>query len=61
MRRLIEKLASVFAAVAFAEEGDADTARQLLAEADAEAPAERDPAPITLIDAHGPPPLAKPS
>jgi hypothetical protein len=34
MRRLIEKLASIMSAVAFAEEGEAETARELLAEAD---------------------------
>ncbi len=32
MRRLMQKLANVMAAVAFAEEGDAETAKQLLAE-----------------------------
>ncbi len=41
MRRFIRKLADVMAAVAFAEEGDADTARRLLAEADREAQEER--------------------
>ncbi len=36
MRRLIQKLANVMAAVAFAEEGEAETAKQILAESDAE-------------------------
>ncbi|HET7823988.1 MAG TPA: hypothetical protein VFK90_01590 [Anaeromyxobacter sp.] len=48
MRKLIEKLANVMAAVAFAEENDAETARELLADADreerSEAPAPRAPA-----------------
>jgi hypothetical protein len=41
MRRFIRKLADVMAAVAFAEEGETDTARRLLAEADREAQHER--------------------
>lgn len=36
MRRLSRKLANAMAAVAFAEEGEAETARQLLAEPDQE-------------------------
>ena len=36
MRRLSRKLANVMAAVAFAEEGEAETARQLLAEPEPE-------------------------
>jgi hypothetical protein len=47
MRKLIEKLANVMAAVAFAEENESDTARELLAEADRDdrtgAPAPRAP------------------
>jgi len=34
VRKLLRKLEALFAAVAFAEEGEAETARQLLAEAD---------------------------
>lgn len=34
VRRLIERLADVMAAIAFAEEGEHETARRLLADAD---------------------------
>lgn len=44
MRRLLEKLEAMLTAAAFAEEGDVDTARRLLAEAEAApAPAARTP------------------
>lgn len=47
MRRLLKRLEALFAAAAFAEEGDADTARHLAVEAERDegAPVERLPAP----------------
>jgi hypothetical protein len=59
-RRLIQRLADVMAAVAFAEEGEVETARQLLAEADRaeqREPAERRAAMLPA----SPRPLAKSS
>jgi hypothetical protein len=45
MRRLLRWLEAAFAATAFAEEGDADTARRMIAEADgADRPAPEAPA-----------------
>ncbi len=43
IKRLLKKLEATMAAVAFAEEGDAGTARQIMAEADANEGAEPTP------------------
>ncbi len=37
MRRLLKKLEAMFSAAAFAEEGDAETARRIMVEADTDA------------------------
>lgn len=42
MRRLVKKLANVWAAVAFAEEGEVETARELLAEIEPDGRSEGD-------------------
>jgi len=60
MKRLFEKLTNALAAVAFAEEGEADTARELLAEAGPDEPRDREEeAPLLHPRRH--PPLAKSS
>lgn len=47
VRRLVAWIEAAFAAVAFAEEGDAASARRVLAERDGAAPPGRTPAPGT--------------
>ncbi len=61
MRTFIQRLSSVFAAVALAEEGDERTARELLAEAEAAPTRDRDAEPVALVDAIRQRPLAKTS
>lgn len=60
MRRFFEKLANVMAAVAFAEEGEAETAKQLLAEADQDERPHPDERRGTILPPRHPP-LAKSS
>jgi hypothetical protein len=60
MRRLIRKLTNVMAAVAFAEEGEAETAKELLAEADQDERHEPDERRGSILPPRHPP-LAKSS
>jgi hypothetical protein len=57
MKRLLRKIDAALAAVAFAEEGDADTARLMLADAGAEPPDARPEQDLPAIPPHVP--LAK--
>ena len=60
MTRFFEKLANLMAAVAFAEEGDAETARELLAEAEGDGRRDTDERRNSILPPRHPP-LAKSS
>lgn len=60
MKKLFEKLTNLMTAVTFAEAGEAETARQILAESKPEEPGEREHEVPLLHPGHHPP-LAKTS
>jgi len=59
MKRLLKKLEATMAAVAFAEQGEAETARQIVAEADRDEPAARKGRQPALRPGYRGTPLAK--
>ena len=58
MRKLWEKIETLLAAAAFAEEGEVETARAMLAEAGVEAPGGREEKPAGRPDLYAPHPKA---
>jgi hypothetical protein len=61
MRKLWEKIGTLMAAAAFAEEGEAETAKQMLAEAGLDGPGDQEEKPTSRSPGLYTPRAAKPS